>query len=80
MSHTHETTEHLVNYTYNGSTRTMVVKKSVTEYEKLFAVRTQKGEVILQFYDYRWNVISTVKMRYELAQCVGEAISDAGLI
>lgn len=58
----------------------MIVKKIITEYEQFYAVRIKKGEVVLQFYDYRWNVISTIKMGYELTQCVGQAIIDAGLV
>ncbi|WP_426671917.1 hypothetical protein ACPPVU_11830 [Mucilaginibacter sp. McL0603] len=73
------TTEHLVNYGYKGAERTMLVKVMTTEYEKVFIIRTRRGEVALQYYDYRWNVISPVKMDYTLSQIVGEAISKAGL-
>jgi hypothetical protein len=80
MSNFPLTTEHLVNYTYKGSTRSMLVKQVITEFEKVYIVRTRKGEVTLQYYDYRWNVISPVKMHYELAQCVGEAIMEQDFV
>ena len=58
----------------------MLVKRIIREYEIVFDVRIKKGGVLLQYYDYRWNVVSPVKMGYELAKGVGEAIDKAVLI
>jgi hypothetical protein len=72
--------EHVIEYQYKGESRTMVVKKVVTHYERLYFIRTKKGIVALQYFDYRWNPISDIRISYDLARIIGEAIETAKLL
>jgi hypothetical protein len=69
-------TEHLINYTYKGSERTMLVKRvglGVASSE-FYIIRSAKGTRNIQKYNGKWHVVSPLQMNDELLQIIGASI------